>query len=87
MTESKTFDTPMEDKLHITKEENCNLHVPYQQLIGSLMYLAVLTRPDIMYSVSFLSQFNNSFNNKHWMYAKRILKYLKKTKSFGFNIY
>lgn len=83
MTESKTFDTPMEDKLHITKEENCNLKVPYQQLIGSLMYLAVLTRPDIMYSVSFLSQFNNSFNNKHWMYAKRVLKYLNKTKSFG----
>lgn len=83
MTDSKTFDTPMEDKLHIVKEENCNLKVPYQQLIGSLMYLAVLTRPDIMYSVSFLSQFNNSFNSKHWMYAKRILKYLKKTKSFG----
>lgn len=83
MSESKTADTPMEDKLHINKGEHCNSQIPFQQLIGSLMYLAVLTRPDIMYSVSFLSQFNNCYNSEHWMYAKRILKYLKKTKKFG----
>lgn len=47
------------------------------------MYLAVLTRPDIAYSVSFLSQFNNCYNNETWAYAKRILRYLKKTKYFG----
>lgn len=82
MSDCKTVDTPMEKSLNLcrVKENECNL--PYQQLIGSLMYLSVMTRPDISYSVSFLSQFNNSFNNEHWQHAKRLLKYLKKTKCF-----
>lgn len=33
---------------------------PYPQLVGELMYVAVLTRPDIAYSVSCPSQFKNS---------------------------
>lgn len=55
----------------------------YQRLIGSLMYLAVLTRPDICFSVSFLSQFNNCATDYHWQCAKRILRYLKGTKDFS----
>lgn len=52
----------------------------YQKLIGSLMFLAVLTRPDIAYSVSFLSQFNNNHTEYHWNCAKNVLRYLKGTK-------
>lgn len=40
------------------------------------------TRPDIAYSVSYLSQFNNCYSYIHWNYAKRILKYLLKTKGY-----
>ncbi|CAF4958368.1 unnamed protein product [Pieris macdunnoughi] len=47
--------------------------LPYQKLIGSLMYIAVLTRPDIVFSVNFLSQFNNCYTKEHWAYAKRFL--------------
>lgn len=35
--------------------------VPYQSLIGALMWLAVSTRPDIAYAVSALSQYNINF--------------------------
>lgn len=59
------------------------IDVPYQQLIGSIMYLAVYTRPDISFSVSFLSQFNNIHTKDHWVSAKRVLKYLKGTKDMG----
>lgn len=52
----------------------------YQKLIGSLMFLAVLTRSDIAYSVSFLSQFNNNYTEYHWNCAKNVLRYLKGTK-------
>lgn len=83
MTECKPAVTPMEAKLNINKSEKCNLELPYQQLVGSLMYLAVLTRPDIAFAVGFLSQFNNSYNLEHWSYAKRILRYLKETKQYG----
>lgn len=83
MTDCKTVETPMESKLNVNLSQNVNNQVPYQQLIGSLMYLSVLTRPDITYSVSYLSQFNNCHSDEHWIYAKRVLKYLKNTKCFG----
>lgn len=82
MLECKPADTPMEAKLNLSKTEKCNVKYPYQQLIGCLMYLAVLTRPDIMFSVVFLSQFNNCHEYEHWSYAKRVLRYLKKTKHY-----
>jgi len=50
-----------------------------RELIGSLMYLSICTRPDISYAVNSLSQFNNNFGNEHWIAAKRILRYIKST--------
>ncbi|CAH2098391.1 unnamed protein product [Euphydryas editha] len=77
------FSTPMEVNLKLEKASNCSTQYPYQQLIGSLLYLSILTRPDILYVVCYLSQFNNNFNETHWKHVKRILKYLKKTKNYG----
>ena len=37
------------------------------------------TRPDIAYSVSYLSQFSNVANKEHWTALLRVLRYLKKT--------
>ncbi|CAF4947657.1 unnamed protein product [Pieris macdunnoughi] len=83
MTDCNTKDTPMECNLKLEKAECVDKQFPYPQLIGNLMYLSVLTRPDISYSVSYLSQFNNCFSSVHWHHVKRILKYLQKTKSYG----
>lgn len=82
MSECSTAVTPIECKLNLEKSNVCEDNIPYQRLIGSLMYLAVLTRPDIAYSVSYLSQFNNSYTHVHFNYAKRILRYLYKTKDY-----
>lgn len=82
MVDCNSVETPIECKLSVEKSSTCEEKLPYQKLIGSLMYLAVLTRPDIAYSVSFLSQFNNCYSYIHWNYAKRILKYLSHTKTF-----
>lgn len=84
MSNCKSSPTPLETNLNFDMYvENCSSNIPYQQLIGSLMYLAILRRPDISYSVSFLSQFNNCYYQSHWKCAKRILKYLQGTKDFG----
>lgn len=83
MTDCKAVDTPMESKLSVKDKQNINNQVPYQRLIGSLMYLSVLTRPDITYAVSYLSQFNHCHTKAHWGYAKRVLKYLKGTINYG----
>lgn len=83
MNESKPVVTPLDSSNILTKTEDvCEetmKSIPYRQLIGSLMYLAIGTRPDISYAVNFLSQFNNCYNEDHWKAAKRILRYLKGT--------
>lgn len=58
-------------------------NVPYRELIGSLMYLSVGTRPDIAFAVSKLSKYLANPSNEHWLLAKRILRYLKGTVDFG----
>ncbi|CAH2104034.1 unnamed protein product [Euphydryas editha] len=85
MTNCNTSDTPMETNLKLEKsiDNQCDEKFPYQQLVGSLMYLSVLTRPDISFSISFLSQFNTCYNETHWKHLKRLLRYLKKTKKYG----
>ncbi|KRX41523.1 Retrovirus-related Pol polyprotein from transposon TNT 1-94 [Trichinella murrelli] len=58
-------------------------NMPYRSLVGSLMYLSVSTRPDIAFAVSLFSQFNENYCSQHWTAAKRVLRYLKKTASYG----
>lgn len=71
--------SPMEVGLKLNKSQNCLDGIPYRELLGSLMYLANTTRPDIAFATTYLSQFNNCYGNEHWQAAKRILRYLKGT--------
>lgn len=52
-------------------------HYPYMSLVGSLMYAAVCTRPDITYAVNRLAQFNSCYTEHHWLAAKHVLRYVK----------
>lgn len=81
MKDANPAKTPMEASLKLSKQENHPeaLDIPYRELIGCLMYLAVSTRPDIAYAVSYLSQFNSYYGPEHWTAAKRVLRYLKET--------
>ncbi|KAJ0621525.1 putative RNA-directed DNA polymerase [Helianthus annuus] len=54
----------------------------YQRLIGKLIYLSH-TRPDICYSVQYLSQFMHKPTNSHLQIALRLLRYLKKNPGKG----
>ena len=51
----------------------------YQSIIGSLMYAAIGTRPDLAYTTTFLSQYNSTPSTKHLQAAKRALRYLRGT--------
>jgi len=54
----------------------------YREVIGSLMYLSVMTRPDITYAVSTLSQhLENPSVSTHLEFARCVIRYLKATKS------
>ena len=52
---------------------------PYQMIVGSLMYTAVTTHPDISFAVQQLSQFALNPGQQHWKAAKCVLQYLKGT--------
>nr|ABA96637.2 retrotransposon protein, putative, Ty1-copia subclass [Oryza sativa Japonica Group] len=55
----------------------------YSQIIGSLMYLASATRPDISFAVSKLSRFVSNPGDDHWQALERVMRYLKGTMSYG----
>ena len=54
----------------------------YRRFVGKLNYLTV-TRPDISFAVSVVSQFLNSPCEDHWNAVIRILKYIKKSPGKG----
>ena len=56
---------------------------PYRELVGSLMYLMVCTRPDIAYAVSQLSRYCSNHGEAHWKALLHVIRYVKGTKGLG----
>jgi Uri superfamily endonuclease len=54
----------------------------YSQIIGSLMYLASATRPDISFAMSKLSRFVSNLEDDHWHALERVMRYLKGTSNY-----
>ena len=69
----------MEQNLKLEPAQEINENLKYRNLIGALIYNSG-TRLDISYSVNYLSRFLNCFDETHFKYALRILKYLYLTK-------
>ena len=53
--------------------------VPYISAVGSLIYLAIATCPDIAYSVGVLARFNTNPGKLHWAAVKHLFRYLRGT--------
>ena len=58
----------------------------YCELIGSLQYAALATRPDISYAVGRLAQFLTNPGHAHMEAALRVLQYLKGMKTCTLNL-
>jgi len=72
-------------RLGLAKDQGDKKHkdiVDYQAVVGSLMYAALATRPDISYAVATLSRYNSRPFTIHMTPAKRVLRYLKYTADF-----
>ncbi|KAE8992242.1 Retrovirus-related Pol polyprotein from transposon TNT 1-94 [Phytophthora rubi] len=80
--------TPLEPSVQLTKadepqteEDKAKMKSkPYRSLVGSLMYLACGTRPDISVAVAKLSRFLENPGEKHWDAGIKVVRYLLKTK-------
>jgi hypothetical protein len=67
-----------------TDEERDHMaHVPYSNLVSSLMYAMVCTRPDISQAVSMVSRYMHAPGKGHWQAAKWILRYILGTVDVG----
>lgn len=84
----KPCSTPLDPNLPLTKAQSPTTsteiarmkNVQYREAIGSLMYAAMGTRPDIAFAVSTLSQFSENPGWVHWEAVKHVFRYLLGTK-------
>lgn len=77
----KPIATPIEQGLVLEKEVTTDKELikRCRQLIGSLMYAMLGTRPDLCYALSYLSRFQCCATESLWKALKRILRYIKGT--------
>ncbi|XP_062714193.1 uncharacterized protein LOC134290970 [Aedes albopictus] len=82
MEEAKSAKSPMNLGYHKQAESEKTFDDPtsYRSLVGALLYLAVVTRPDIAASAAILGRRFSAPTEVDWMAAKRVLRFLKKTK-------
>ena len=84
MQDSNLLETPAENNLKLVKAtevEQLRDETLYRSLVGSLLYIAKQTRPDIEWIVIVLSRIMEEPLNFHWLVGKRVLRYLQATKS------
>ncbi|CAH9120172.1 unnamed protein product [Cuscuta epithymum] len=84
LLDCRPVDTPMDPNVKLVSEQGDLLpnKEKYRRLIGKLNYLTI-TRPDISFAVSVLSQFLDKPCTGHWDAAIRVLRYIKKTPGQG----
>eukprot|EP00731_Ephydatia_muelleri_P012155 Em0006g1049a len=88
LSEAKSSCTPADINVKLVKDDGAAKladSVCYQSMVGSLLYAAIATRPDIAQAVGAVSKFNSCPTETHLTGVKRILRYLKGTINLGLN--
>jgi hypothetical protein len=81
--ESKPSPKPYDPSLVLWKNKRIGRdQLRYYQIIGSLMYLASVTRPDILFAVSKLSRFTSNPGDDHWRALEQVMHYLTGTMDY-----
>jgi hypothetical protein len=88
MTDCNPVKTPMEPHTLLKKQDATDSTEPvdqvrYQHLVGTLLYLTVWTRPDLVFATQQLARFSHDPHKKHMVAGMRVLRYLKGTKDIG----
>lgn len=84
MTDCNCVNTPLPTNIRLSSpsiEESLEIE-QYRAATGMLNFLALQTRPDISFAVSYLSCFN-SRHDSHWRSVKHLLRYVKRTLSYN----
>jgi hypothetical protein len=81
----KTLPLPIGVKLNKNLESS-NIKELYQQEIGSLIYLTIFTRPNLVYSINYLARFMSNPSIEHYNYLNKVWCYLVKTRDLGLDL-
>jgi hypothetical protein len=54
-------------------------HHPYRQIVGSILYESIISRPDLAHPAGVLSRFLSKWNESHYKAAKNLLRDIKGT--------
>ncbi len=57
--------------------------IPYKSIIGTLYYYANATRPDILFTVNYLSRVQAKPLFQHWLLLQNLLRYIHATSEMG----
>ncbi|XP_018458977.1 secreted RxLR effector protein 161-like [Raphanus sativus] len=83
MKGSKSISTPLTPKgKEVEDDKEYGDPTKYRSNVRGLSYLCT-SRPDVMYASSYLLRYMSSPRVKHYQEAKRVLRYVKGTSSFG----
>ena len=82
LSDAKPATTPADINVKLRRDDKVSRPVDpavYQSMVGSLLYVATATRPDIAHAVGVVSKFNAKPSEVHLTAVKRIFRYLKGT--------
>jgi Reverse transcriptase (RNA-dependent DNA polymerase)/GAG-pre-integrase domain/Integrase core domain len=91
METAKPVSTPLAPHFRFSQEDcpktqgekDVMSNIPYDSAVGSLIYAATCTRPDISQAVSTVSRYMSNPGKPHWEAVKWILRYLRGTTEHG----
>ena len=91
MKNAKSIKSPLplshplyKEKTTPTKDEiDAMTGIPYREVLGSLLFLATRTRPDLATAVSMLGKFQQAPKVEHWKSMKSVIRYLIQTIDHG----
>ena len=84
MSDAITAATPIDSNtVYRTNDDFTITEFPYREAVGSLVYLATQTRPDIIYAVSVLSRYASNPSQAHINAVRRVFRYLLGTRQRG----
>ena len=83
---TKSLPLNANDYAETQEETNPELHKKYQSLVGSLLYIARHTRPEISLHINLLGRRTSKPTQLHFQTAIRILRYLSSSSTDGISL-
>lgn len=90
MGEAKSVSTPIGAQFKLVSLEEgeqgsggSDDEFPYANAVGSIMYVMISTRPDLVFGVGLVSRFMSNPSREHWKAVQWVLRYLVGTQDVG----